>query len=96
MSRRKEQLEEPDIPELFDFIKVQVVRNQYRVTIPKKIAEKWKLQQGTPLGIVLRDDGYYQDYPVIELFKMPSPAFQIDEAILLRKKLHEEAMRSKK
>jgi len=95
MSRRKEQLEEPDIPELFDFIKVQVVRNQYRVTIPKKIAEKWKLQQGTPLGIVLRDDGYYQDYPVIELFKMPSPPLiKIDET--LRKKLHEEVMRSKK
>lgn len=43
-------------------VKVQVVRDQYRITIPKEIAEFWSIQRGTHLFI--RND---PDKKVIEI-----------------------------
>ena len=39
-----------------EIVRVQVVREQYHVTIPKVLAIKAKLKKGTPMFITLEDD----------------------------------------
>jgi len=36
-----------------EIVRVQIARDQYRVTIPKALAEKAKLKKGTPLFVTL-------------------------------------------
>jgi len=43
-------LSEPEI------VRVQVAREQYRVTIPKEIAQRLKLKKGQPLWMTVQAD----------------------------------------
>jgi len=41
------------LAEDMEIVRVQIARDQYRVTIPKALAEKAKLKKGTPLFVTL-------------------------------------------
>lgn len=47
---------ESQMAERLEIVRVQVARDQYRVTIPKRLALKAKLRKGTPLFISIEGE----------------------------------------